>query len=205
MLPNVSRYTACPKGFTEFSDRGMTFNPNAGTINCQGIITGATNVVTGNSTMSYATPFIALAQSVVVAWESSDLSSFSPVSAPLLQSATSTSSGGDGTTLSNLTSANTSLVTPPNGLAQNTKIGLGVGIACGVILVCAAVGLLVYRRRLRHLRSTPGMVRTTEDQLVAGVVTKAELGGDSYVHEIGGKQVVAEADNMHARHELEGG
>jgi hypothetical protein len=79
------------------------------------------------------------------------------------------------------------------------KIGHGVGIACGVMLVCAAVGLLVYRRRLRHLRSTPGTIRTTENQSVAGVVIKAELGGDSYVHKIGGKQVVAEADNMHAR------
>jgi hypothetical protein len=204
MLPNVSQYTTSFEGSTGLLCRGMTFNPNAGTINCQGIATDATNVVAGNSTISYTTPFIAVAQSVVVAWESSDLASFTPVSAPLLQVATSTSSSGADTTLSTPTTADTSLVAPSNGLPQNTKIGLGVSIACGVILVCAAVGLLVYRRRLRHLRSTPGNIRTTEDPNAAGVVTKAELGGDSYVHEIGGKQVLAEADDVHARHELEG-
>jgi hypothetical protein len=180
----------------------MTFNPNAGAINCQGLVTDATDVLAASSTMSYTHPFNAIAQFVVVAWESSDLSSFSPLSAPLHQQvATSTSSEGDGTSLS---TANTNLVAPSNGLPQNTKIGLGVGIPCGVILVCAAVGLLVYRRRLRHLRSTPGTIRTTEDPTAAGVVTKAELGGDSYVHEIGGKQVLAEADDVYARHELEG-
>jgi hypothetical protein len=147
----------------------MTFNPNAGAINCQGLVTDATDVLAASSTMSYTHPFNAIAQFVVVAWESSDLSSFSPLSAPLHQQvATSTSSEGDGTSLS---TANTNLVAPSNGLPQNTKIGLGVGIPCGVILVCAAVGLLVYRRRLRHLRSTPGTIRTTEDPTAAGVIT----------------------------------
>jgi hypothetical protein len=49
-----------------------------------------------------------------------------------------------------------------------------------------------------------GIVRTAADQSVAGIVAKAELGGNSHVHEIGGKQVLAEADNMHVRHELDG-
>jgi hypothetical protein len=183
----------------------MTFNPNAGAVNCQGLITDARHVLVGNSTTTYTSAFNAVAQFVVVAWESSDLSSFSPLSAPLLQLAASASSKDPGSPFPNTALTNGNIATPSNGLAQSTKIGLGVGIACGVMLVCAAVGLLIYRRRLRRLRSTSGTVRTTEDQIVAGVVTKAELGGDSYVHEIGGKQVVAEADNMHARHELEGG
>jgi hypothetical protein len=178
----------------------MTFSPNAGTINCQGTVNSANHVIAGSGTTTYTGPFNAVAQFVVVAWESSDLSSFTPLSASLQQQVlTSTSSEVVGTTVIAISAPGS------NRLAQNMKIGHGVGIACGVMLVCAAVGLLVYRRRLRHLRSTPGTVRTTENQSVAGVVIKAELGGDSYVHKIGGKQVVAEADNMHARHELEGG
>jgi hypothetical protein len=107
----------------------MTFNPNAGAINCQGLVTDATDVLAASSTMSYTHPFNAIAQFAVVAWESSDLSSFSPLSAPLHQQvATSTSSEGDGTSLS---TANTNHVAPSNGLPQNTKIGLGVGIPCG--------------------------------------------------------------------------
>jgi hypothetical protein len=183
----------------------MAFNPNAGATNCQGFVTDATEIVTGGSTMSYTSPFIAVAQLVLVAWESSDLSSFTPLSAPLQQQvATSTSSEGAGTALSTPTTANTSVAAYSNGLAQTTKIGLGVGIACGVILACVVVGLLVYRRRLRQLRSISGTFQTTEDPIAAGVITKAELGSDSYVHEIGGKQVLAEADDVHARHELEG-
>jgi hypothetical protein len=45
----------------------MTFNPNAGAINCQGLITDAKDVLVGNSTTSYTSPFNAVAQLVVVA------------------------------------------------------------------------------------------------------------------------------------------
>jgi hypothetical protein len=205
LLSAVSRYIRFAGSLTELLNRDFTFNPNAGAINCQGTVTGAKDLVAGSRTINYTSPINAIAQFVAVAWESSDLTSFTPLSAPLQQQvATSTSSSGTDTALSTPTKADNSLVAPSNGLSQNTKIGLGVGVACGVILVCAAVGLLVYRRRLRHLRSTPGTIRTTEDPTAAGVVTKAELGGDSYVHEIGGKQVLAEADDVHARHELEG-
>jgi hypothetical protein len=84
-----------------------------------------------------------------------------------------------------------------------TKIGLGFGIPCG-LLICAAAALFFYRRGLRRARLNLGIVRTAADQSVAGIVAKAELGGNSHVHEIGGKQVLAEADNMHVRHELDG-
>jgi hypothetical protein len=176
----------------------MPLNPNADTINCQGTVTDAQYVLKGNTTMSSTSSFNAIAPFIAVAWESSDLPSFTPVSAPLLQSATSTKS-----TLSTVTGTDAAHATSSNGLAEGTKIGLGFGIPCG-LLICATAALFFYRRGLRRARLNLGIVRTAADQSVAGIVAKAELGGNSHVHEIGGKQVLAEADNMHVRHELDG-
>ena len=188
----------------------MTFD--MGATNCQGLISDATDVVVNNTIAQYSSPIQAIAPLMLVAWESSDLQSFSPPSAPLLQVAATTTSnsftgpGSDATQSASLAqgtsqSANTSSA---QGLAEDAKIGIGVGTACGAILTCIMVGVLTYRFRVRHLRDIASEAQQTGASTSAGILPKAELGGESHVHEIGGQEIFAEADNMGVRYELEG-
>lgn len=90
------------------------------------------------------------------------------------------------------------------GLAQEAKIGIGVGTACGVVLLCTSIGILVYRRRMRRSRERTSNGQLAEETNGAGIVAKAELTGDSHVREIDSQEVYAETDDANARHELEG-
>ncbi|KAM0715623.1 hypothetical protein Q7P37_009121 [Cladosporium fusiforme] len=190
----------------------MTFNVDAE--NCQTLITESTDVVVGNTTTQYAGPFSAIEQLVLVAWKDSDFSSFSPISAPLLQisamtaSKTSTplnpSARPTGYPVPTQSDNSTTSTTSTNELTVSAKIGMGVGISCGVLLLCALVGLLVYRRHLRRMHEGADTGTPTAKPHVVGVDAKAELSGHSHVHEIDSRQVFTEVDGLNARHELEG-
>lgn len=184
----------------------MTFNPDA--TNCQGPVTDATEVVFNNVTTSYTNSILGIAPLMLVAWESSDLATLTPPSAPLLQVAAATTSPNSTSANDSPTSVNTDALPvngPVTGLAQEAKIGIGVETACGVVLLCTSIGVLVNRRRMRRSRE-----KTSNDQLAgetngAGIVAKAELAGESHVREIDSREVYAETDDANARHELEGG
>ena len=185
--------------------RDMTFNLDA--TNCQGLVTGATNVVVDNTTARHSS-FLGIAPLMLIAWESSDLASLTPPSAPLLQiaaKATSPGSTSANESTTYVTGVNTDAAAlPAGGLAKEAKIGIGVGTACGVLLVCTFVGILIYRRRLRRSREKTGDVRQAGETGGVGIVAKAELGGESHVVEIDSREGVAETDGTSARHKLEG-
>lgn len=181
----------------------MTFD--LGAKNCQGLITDATEVVVNNKTTPNTNTILGMAPLMLVAWESKDLRSFMPLSAPLLQllAATSTSVNNTSANISTATASQSTGTSPGTGLAQDAKIGIGFGSACGVLLICASIGLLSYRRRLRRSREKVNNARPAE-KAEGAVVPKAELAGDSHVREIDGRETFAETDDTNARHELEG-
>jgi len=193
---------------------------NLGATNCQGPITDATDVVVGNTTTSYASSFLGIAPLMLIAWESSDMAVFTPPSAPLLQvvaatatSVNSTSASDSTTSIGNANDIAASATDvrslrtdtlPVSGLGQEAKIGIGVGAACGVLLVCTSIGMLLYRRRVRQSREKTSNGQPARETDGVGIVAKAELAGDSHVREIDSREVYAETDDANARHELEG-
>jgi hypothetical protein len=193
----------------------MTFNLDA--TNCQGPITDAKEVVVSNMTTRYTNSILGIALLMLIAWRSNDLASLTPPSAPLVQvidamaTSVNSTSVDDSTTpvesangiAASATSGSTD--TPPvSGLAQEAKIGVGVGTACGVLLVCTSIGMLIYRRRVRRSREKTSNGQAAGETDGVGIVAKAELAGDSHVREIDSREVYAETDDANARHELEG-
>lgn len=171
-------------------------------------MTDATAVVIGNATKQFTGSFTAVARLVLVAWEASDLLSFSPLSAPLLQAVASTTSEGSGATdatdpvMAGSEPSDTSQ--SPGGLALGGKIGVGVGVGGGILLLCILAGFAIYRHRLRRMRETESTTRPAAGSSTMEVHAKAELGGDSHVVEIDGRDLLSEADGNVGRHELEG-
>lgn len=184
--------------------RRMTFN--LGATDCQGSVTDATEVIVDNRTTQNTNTILGIAPLMMVAWESSDLPVFTPPSAQVLQVLAATS------TSVTTTSANTTTSIPTqntetlatSGLAQEAKIVIGVGTACGIFLVCISIGLLIYRRRLRRSREKIGNDQPVEKADGVGILPKAELAGDSHVREIDSREISAETDGTSVRHELEG-
>lgn len=66
------------------------------------------------------------------------------------------------------------------------------------------IGILVYRQRLQRSRENIGHIQPVGEPEGVGVVPNAELGGDSRILEIDGRETVVESDDANARHELEG-
>lgn len=170
--------------------RQMTFNAVAQT--CEGLMPASTSVIQDNRTVQQDESFTAFGQAVVIAWQSSDLESFSPASAPVLGYSSN----------SNSTDSEQS---SSNGLPTDAKIGVGVGVTVGILLVGSLLGSVLYRR----FRRGKGSAVSVDEKLIAVLPTslaeqKAELGSDGHIQEIGGRKVLAEADGTDVRHELEG-
>lgn len=184
--------------------RRMTFNLDA--TNRKGPITDATKLIVEGRTTRNTDTILGMAPLMLVAWQSGNLPYFTPPSVPLLQVLAATSMSASPTSANASTAiASQNTVNPSaNGLAQEAKIGIGVGTGCGVLLVCASIGLLVYRRRLRRSHEKVDETQPAGKAEGGGVVPKAELAGDSHVREIDGRQTVAETDGANVRHELEG-
>lgn len=179
------------------ASRGLTFNLGAKT--CQGLITDATAIAVDSTTTQFTGAFTALARFVL-----GDLLSFSPLSAPLFQAAASSATDHRAADAST-TSSEASETSASTGGLSGAKVGIGVGVGCGVLLLCILTGIItIYRRRLRRLREVTNANPPATDPSTTGVDAKAEMGGDSHVVEIDGRNLLAEADGDVTRHELEG-
>lgn len=155
-------------------------------------------VVERNRTVQATESFTAFAQAVVVAWQSSDLSSYTPASAPILNL---TSLYLDPT--SSTSAALHHEQSQTSGLTTGAKAGIGAGVAGGVLLGCTLLGWALYQRSRRAKNEALTRLSLTETS-VATNERKAELGSDGQIQEIGGRSVTAEADYTNTRYELEG-
>lgn len=136
----------------------------------------------------------AFAPAITVAWVAGDLESFTPASAPLLQLREATfivSAPSDRSTGSS----------QPNSIVLTTesKVGIGIGVAIGVVLVFAISGFVMYRRSQRSAKQ-----HVSAEPSIFLAESKPELGCESQVHEIDSRKLAAEADESNVRHELEG-
>lgn len=151
-------------------------------------------MVVDDQIMRISSSFTAFAPAITVTWVASDLESFTPASAPLLQlreAAFTVSSSGNRSTGSS----------QPNSseLTTGSKVGIGIGVPIGVVLVIAISGCLMYRRSQRSAKQ-----HVSADPSIFLAESKPELGCESQVHEIDSRRLAAEADESNARHELEG-
>lgn len=178
----------------------MTFNPTA--ITCEGLMPSSMNVIRDNRTEQHNDSFTAYGQAVLVAWESSDLDSFTPASAPLIRAVTSNLTSITSSTATSAAPSDTTSLdeTPPNGLTAGARAGIGVGVACGIGLACVVLGFVLYKRRRRTREDAVTELPATQ----APSERKAELGSDGHIEEIDGLGIIPEADHANARYELEG-
>lgn len=118
-----------------------------------------TDVVVDDEISRADDSFIAFGPAITVAWVASDLESFTPAFAPLLQlreaTFTISASGGYSTELSQPS---------PNGLTTQSKVGIGVGVTTGVVLaivITVEVVLLLADTSFRMVswRPPPGQCR----------------------------------------------
>ncbi|KAK5758574.1 hypothetical protein LTS12_011273 [Elasticomyces elasticus] len=155
-----------------------------------------TPVVIANLTSQYTKQFTAFAPTILVAWASRDLASFTPASAPLLQIiiTTSTRVAGSDTT----------------GLTVGAKAGIGIGAALGLI-ACVALGvwLLTRRRRSRAAAQSASKDDSNDKAELPGQSAEkkqpvaTELGPNGEIFETSGYGLPAELE-PHTRYELEG-
>ncbi|KAK5688046.1 hypothetical protein LTS10_000024 [Elasticomyces elasticus] len=182
------------------SNSGMSFLQNASS--CAQILpletAIGTPVVIANLTSQYTKQFTAFAPTILVAWASSDLASFTPASAPLLQIIITTSTRVAGSDT-------------PTGLTAGAKAGIGVGAALGLI-ACVALGiwLLIRRRRSRAVAQFASKDDSNDKAELPGQSVEkkrpeaTELGPNGEIFETSGYGLPAELE-PHARYELEGG
>jgi hypothetical protein len=90
---------------------------------------------------------------ISVMWAQSDLTNFTPASAPLLVSETSaasvTRSTGGAEQASSASFGNSNGSDTPTGLSTGAKAGIGIGVALGSAALLV-ISFLVYRRRRRR-------------------------------------------------------
>jgi hypothetical protein len=175
----------------------MTFNALAQV--CQGLISAHTLIVdSAVSTAQHDITFTALGEQIPIAWAASDLPRFTPASAALLQIAFQTSTLGSGSTAMSTPSS-----VSKSGLSAGAMAGMGVGVACGLLLLVAVLGKLFYKRtrKARVITQPSQAMSELQDH---GEERRVELGSESQIQEIGSSKVLAEADHTHVRHELEG-
>jgi LPXTG-motif cell wall-anchored protein len=123
--------------------------------------------------------FVAVLPQIDVQWASSDLSLFTPASAPVLPAASiskfealttsaATSTLQSGTQTSSPTSKASA---GSNGLSTGAEAGIGVGIAIAVLLLISGIIYFVFRRRRRNKNAALQRAGSTEPY----VDSKAEL------------------------------
>lgn len=190
--------------------RDLTFNGMARS--CEGLVTISTSVTKDDRTVQLWDSFTAFGQAVMVAWESSDLTSFSPESAPLLQLASATTTSETFTSATSTTASPTTHVAnasapsqlTTNGLTAGAKAGIGAKVACGVLLGCALLDYILYKRKRRAKgdaltgeSSSPKIINAEHER-------KVELGNEGHIHQMKSQGVIAEAVDTNTRCELEG-
>jgi C4-dicarboxylate-specific signal transduction histidine kinase len=174
----------------------MTFNELAQV--CQGLISGAAHTLIVDTTARHDVTFTALGEQIPIAWAARDLPRFTPASAALLQMEIQTSTSESGPTLTSTPSS-----ASPSGLSADTKVGMGVGIACGVLLLVATL-VCLFHKRTRKARGIAQPSQAMSELQGHGVERRLELGSESQIREIGNMKELAEADHTHVRYEVEG-
>jgi hypothetical protein len=157
---------------------------------------------------------------IIVTWASSDLSQFTPASAPLLPpgaaapaTATVDTSGvpaGDGTGVAPLSSSSAAANSSSSSSSSGAKIGIGVGVGVGGTLLITLLAWFLLRRHKR--RKGDNRQETYEKAELHGEASEktqpdhkpTELGGDAQVHEMGVASKPTEVDATET-HELPSG
>lgn len=141
---------------------------------CYSTVAPTAVVVSTYDTSYVSTTFTGWDWVVQVMWASSDLTSFTPASAPVLGITTSTSTGTTTTTSS--TSTNNTDTGAQNGLSGGAIAGIVIGVLVGIV---ALLGILYFflRRRRQRMRPTSAPPAYTAD-------AKAPFEGAGPMHEL---------------------
>ena len=186
---------------------------------CQTVFSTPTVVALNDYTnVSMSTPFTALDWPIVVAWETSDLSSFMPQSAPLrrttYQRFLTTIPGASSMSAARQQpmspSRSTAPVTPGSssrsyGQSSQMSTGAKAGIAIGaslVLLVLVAIPVMLIMRRRRIGPKHPSSTNSGASTDSSSNTGKAEM-ESCHVCEVNGIPRPAEADDKHARVEMD--
>lgn len=192
----------CPYGYTlgalfPFGDTtsvgcclsGMTYITSQGM--CQTIITSSTTgFLPSSQTVTITTfPFTGMATPVNVAWATTDLTAFTPTSAPLQILATFQSSPN--TTQSSPAAIQSSLATP---LSSGANASIGVGVALAVfVLLGAGFLFLRFKKRRKQSHVEPASVKTKSELQGEPIYRKlpTELDPENDIKEMQGNHCIA--------------
>ncbi|KAF2194596.1 hypothetical protein K469DRAFT_744483 [Zopfia rhizophila CBS 207.26] len=162
----ITEATCCPVGYTSHNYFGCTSHFASATkaLLTENIITdsqyeGSTYSVTGSATLGTDLPHVLIRSIYSVAWESSDLSLFTPASAPILQpsgtsqmSASLSSISGDSAGASLVSTSGSSK--KRHGMSSKARITAEVGAIVGFLgLLCLLSWFLIRQRLLRKKES----------------------------------------------------
>jgi hypothetical protein len=163
---------------------------------CAKLVTTATPVVIGSSTVTATPPFMAIDNPVMVAWVSSDLDLFTPASAPLLEDRATSSRNATTFSPGSQRKSNT---TTSSGLSSGAKAGIAAGNICGLLVIVLLVLLLACVRKHHQQRKES----ETNHEALEGHLNQIE--GDTVaIFEASAEPKPAEADFSNARVELDG-
>ena len=188
---------------------------------CASTVTTPTIVeMKAGTTISISTAFVEVEWVVKVVWESSDLSVFTPKSAPLLPLSSQAVSGNDSSVPNptrkkqhpsgtagdhSSTSGNSSAA----GHSSGAKAGIGVGVPIAALALLVAIVLCIRYRRRKSPRNEPSNGRQPESQTEYPTAdaeeSASEMPGGSQIHEAHGTSKPAEADPSTMRAELDSG
>ena len=165
---------------------------------------GTLVVVSNYTTPSYTEPFLAYAPTIAVAWASSDLEYFTPVSAPNqgVIVITSTLSGSTPSA-----PAGSSVSRHHASMNVGSKTGIGIGASLGALILIALGAWALLRRR--NARTAKQRVSSGDKAELPGQDAEkksfkvTELGPDGEVYEKGGHGRPVELEHD-IRYELEG-
>ena len=118
---------------------------------------------------------IAYQSPLTVAWASSDLRTFTPASAPILEiSLTAITTSHDAATTTHQRTTNSPLTSAEDHSSLSTGAKAGIGVAASIVGLCffAAAAWFMFKRRTRQSQETQATSRLYID-------SKTELSGDS--------------------------
>ncbi|KAK3671972.1 hypothetical protein LTR78_008147 [Recurvomyces mirabilis] len=168
--------------------------------------TTANNLVLATADAGVAV-FIGVFPTIQVAWATSDLPLFTPASAPILANAgaQSTASASSSATASSRVHAHSSAI------STAAQAGIGIGTAVFALVLLVIGGLLLWRRRRRHIATTkghgsPAEMPGHEMDLKRSRFRYAELGHEGVVSELAvdNKSPAVNHGRQSVWHEMEG-
>ncbi|QIW96331.1 hypothetical protein AMS68_001849 [Peltaster fructicola] len=203
----------CPSGFAYYNGAG-----------CYSRVTTTTNVVINSfTTTAITTPFTAWDWHVQAVWQSTDLGSFTPASAPLLAAekgttvtAVSSAAGASlapdasqaadsngSSTSSSSSSTTTATANASSGLSGGAIAGIVIGAIAGVALLFALVFFLLYRRKKKQQRQSVPPAYTSDTKY--SPVQQTQFAPAPVPQEQGGVNELPAGTGHEYRPELAGG